>query len=694
MRLIHQHIERLTAGKPDIDAPEAGAGQLHEKVVQIRFNAWHYAETNLWASLVGHIFQELAKATEEPTTPAIFGELHTAQELTLDAAKALVARSRERAAATEAYQAAKADAEVLRYRVDPVAACKAAIVEVFNDGTNEDVKEARTSLEEAAQKLGLGQLAVNAGRLTESGTALLNEGISGRQALVSMVQRFGSPGFVLAFIAFLAIAGVAIPWCLHWGIGQLDAVSDATRTLVTGVASVLLLLSGVVNYLTMPVRSAVRTLRRAKVILDGLAERRRQELEAKASLRNADLESADIRLKAAAEHLKATMEKLASVNDELHSQTPAHRLTSFVRARASDGTYAQHLGLVSAIRRDFEQLSSCLAFEGEDGLRAKVKTDHAEFRRQVAQLVAEARETLTPDEQKALLSLTSDKPPAEFPFRRIVLYIDDVDRCPPEKVIEVLQAVHMLLAFRLFVVFVAVDVRWVESSLVHQYPGMLKDGVGGGAAPASDYLEKIFQLPYWVPGLSPSTSSLLLRDIFGSLGEEVEGEDEEDASPNEELELILKQEPVAAPRFEVLLDELPSEQISVLRLYGQFIKSPRQLLRLANVMRLLNVGDYSLQFVENPLHIHALVVQLTIATAAPALYTDWFKHVTRAFEESKSLQSFSLARPEFMQRQGGEVIDMVILRFSDQMLTPGWDDNGVEALHQYSSLAKRFSFAA
>ena len=28
-------------------------------IVQIQFNAWHYAETNLWAGLVGHIFEEL-----------------------------------------------------------------------------------------------------------------------------------------------------------------------------------------------------------------------------------------------------------------------------------------------------------------------------------------------------------------------------------------------------------------------------------------------------------------------------------------------------------------------------------------------------------------------------------------------------------------------------------------------------------
>jgi hypothetical protein len=38
-----------------------------------------------------------------------------------------------------------------------------------------------------------------------------------------------------------------------------------------------------------------------------------------------------------------------------------------------------------------------------------------------------------------------------------VLYIDDLDRCPPRRVVEVLTAMQLLLALPLFVVVVAVD---------------------------------------------------------------------------------------------------------------------------------------------------------------------------------------------------------------------------------------------
>jgi len=74
----------------------------------------------------------------------------------------------------------------------------------------------------------------------------------------------------------------------------------------------------------------------------------------------------------------------------------------------------------------------------------------------------EVVEAFTPEEKASVNGLAGDSPKVELPFKRIVLYIDDGDRCPPDKVVEVLQAVHMLLAFRLFV---AVDVRWVATSL-------------------------------------------------------------------------------------------------------------------------------------------------------------------------------------------------------------------------------------
>jgi hypothetical protein len=55
-------------------------------------------------------------------------------------------------------------------------------------------------------------------------------------------------------------------------------------------------------------------------------------------------------------------------------------------------------------------------------------------------------------------------------LERVVLYIDDLDRCPAAKVREVLQTVHLLLAFDLFACVVAVDPRWIIQCLAES-PG-------------------------------------------------------------------------------------------------------------------------------------------------------------------------------------------------------------------------------
>ena len=40
-----------------------------------------------------------------------------------------------------------------------------------------------------------------------------------------------------------------------------------------------------------------------------------------------------------------------------------------------------------------------------------------------------------------------------------------LDRCKPSVVVNVLEAIHILLAFELFVVVVGVDVRWLKRAL-------------------------------------------------------------------------------------------------------------------------------------------------------------------------------------------------------------------------------------
>jgi hypothetical protein len=112
---------------------------------------------------------------------------------------------------------------------------------------------------------------------------------------------------------------------------------------------------------------------------------------------------------------------------------------------------------------------------------------------------------------------------------RIILYIDDLDRCPPETVVNMLQAIHLLLAFPIFVVVVAVDSRWVSRSLERCYSWLVPAtpsapmlrterndtdwAQAGPGATALDYLEKIFQIPFWLAPMKGPECQRLIRGL-------------------------------------------------------------------------------------------------------------------------------------------------------------------------------------
>ena len=130
-----------------------------------------------------------------------------------------------------------------------------------------------------------------------------------------------------------------------------------------------------------------------------------------------------------------------------------------------------------------------------------------------------AHEQWASDEERAGNSLHTP------PLQRIVLYIDDLDRCAPERVVEVLAAVHLMLALPLFVVVVAVDPRWLLGALHHHYRELF-DGNGSpvGDEPSADlvspldYLDKIFQIPFALQPMEPDTTGNYIATLMSAQG--------------------------------------------------------------------------------------------------------------------------------------------------------------------------------
>lgn len=94
---------------------------------------------------------------------------------------------------------------------------------------------------------------------------------------------------------------------------------------------------------------------------------------------------------------------------------------------------------------------------------------------------------------------------------RILIVIDDLDRCEPSKTVEVLQAVNLLLGFPTFIVCLGIDARIVTGAVEKHYEGLL----GAAGASGYEYLEKIIQIPFRIPEPGPEDVVKFISEQLG-----------------------------------------------------------------------------------------------------------------------------------------------------------------------------------
>jgi len=81
--------------------------------------------------------------------------------------------------------------------------------------------------------------------------------------------------------------------------------------------------------------------------------------------------------------------------------------------------------------------------------------------------------------------------------KRFIVFIDDLDRCSPEAVIEVLEALKLYLDVKRCVFVIGVNDKVVGDAVQHKYASSEKDK--GPIIEGAHYLEKIVQLPFHIP---------------------------------------------------------------------------------------------------------------------------------------------------------------------------------------------------
>lgn len=533
---MHAVRDRVGAIELQIaDRPQAEV-PFWKQIKQIEFNAWEYVQGSLWASLLDHIFSALGNEHID-LVKSRRDEIDKAQK---DAAERADSQATERD---------RLDTTV-KERTQAVKDAEAERKDTLDELRSKNAAALADKLDEASRNVWAGASAELGGRDAAELTRAVGE------ARAELLRGRGLLGaywtvwrVILATLAALVVPAIAL-------------VADALD--LPAAVSVLGALSALVPAVTMLLRSATHWTREQLNALDDvartleaeLAKRERELDEQVATARNA-LAQARVELAAAQSFEQAARDEATRLAEELEAMTPGRVLGEFLQERSRSDDYRRHLGLMARVRDDLASLEDLVRLHNDAGMEP-----------------------------------TENSPP-----NRIILYIDDLDRCSSAKVVEVLEAVHLLLAFELFVVVVAVDSRWLSFALTDELRALDSRTRGGRRATPHEYLEKIFQLPFWVQPLSePGRRSLLHGLLEGSVSAAsgngaIEGEDSGDllVGPREEevLTAMLSRRG-SDPRLDAhALALTPDDLLFMESLAPLLGDTPRRVKRFVNVTQLL-----------------------------------------------------------------------------------------------------------
>lgn len=104
----------------------------------------------------------------------------------------------------------------------------------------------------------------------------------------------------------------------------------------------------------------------------------------------------------------------------------------------------------------------------------------------------------------------------EANITKLVVLIDDLDRCLPDRIIDNLEAIKLFLNVENTAFVIGADSRIVRDAIRHRYADLIKrdEEANENKRVVVDYLEKLIQVPYNLPKLSESEVETYITLLF------------------------------------------------------------------------------------------------------------------------------------------------------------------------------------
>jgi len=453
-------------------------------MAQVDFNAWHYVDTNLWASLVTRIFEKLSEdifgkplaSREDPYAQArqkLFEDLESTNKQIQEAKRESSILEQAKNEAQKDYDAQKEELSETRQAIEALRQMTPGDWKKLIEQDTElkaDLKRVAAELQVDAAEAAFDQVQEFIG---ETQTAWSRTKKLWQWARESKLSRWIAV-VTLALLLFLLL----MPQALRNVLGEWVR---GTGAYVTGAAT---MIGGLLAALSPHLRRVNRFLTMAettKRFADKAVLRREGVLRA-------DLTQKEMIFNQSKELLEQKKHEAQRIQSQIDDIEAGRYLEDFLHERVASKDYAEQLGIIAMVRKDFETLTNRLS----EGIR---------------------RNHPGKEIDSELIKID-----------RVVLYIDDLDRCEPKRVVEVLQAVHLLLAIELFVVVVAVDSRWLLNALRWHYQEFFHSGSdelnisreeeSAWTSTPYNYLEKIFQIPFTLRPMTDAGYRKLVESLF------------------------------------------------------------------------------------------------------------------------------------------------------------------------------------
>jgi hypothetical protein len=698
---LHQGFDEFVEVKKE--GTEKEEEPFCKGVAQICFNAWSYMDANLWASLVSNIFEKL----EEYITKQSKGTLEQEKvRKVLNEKLSIVSEEKDKA--LEQRRELVNEKDNLIKEIGELENEKNALLEKTAKEKLDEIYHAirkKIQLDETLKKE-LEKYGITPEHLKELSPENIYHEAKSLTRFVQNVLKFSKLQLFLMGLGCLFLIWIAID--PNHFIAKYISLS---KGLIVSFFTVIGPLFARFYKSYKQFSHLYEPVMAYRDKFNNELEKGRLEYESKINEANQKLKQKLYELNNKDSKLQNLDEQIKMIEHDMKYSVAGKAFFNFISAKTKDERYDRNLGIISVIRKDFETLSELFRdynipenLKGEELKQAEKKKE----------------------EQEAFKELFNK------PLDRIVLYIDDLDRCPEDRVIEVLEAVNLLMAYPLFVVVVGVDPRWVKNALIKKYTLQFTGIMNNqehlekhGVQPihVTDYLEKIFQIPFHLNEADESGVDKLLDNIFEKQLKEEKKDEIIQQSESSNVEKVVKRTTFKFKKdtplfdFSKILKENVNTDLMVdtgisfdlspetkmvrfrpddLKITKQELEdlkdlawlvgnNPRSVKRYANMYRLVRAHE-NLNYTEQSEQQDFLAVMFILGIAigehkqaAAAFYKSCFEKPEAGFEE---IAEGVLAKydKKFVQKMGKRVLPALLKK------TKG------KVFNRYIPFVKRFSF--